>query len=424
MLSFNRLKSSSSLLIRRFTSCQRLRKEIINPNAATKKSDEALHFFIRDKIKASGPITVLEYMELVAGSAAGYYVNKSAKDDGKIFGASGDFITAPELTQVFGELLAVWIYNELGNCGHTFNEWQLVELGPGTGNLMADMLGAFKKLKEDDKLTVHFVEISDSLIDEQERRLCNQVTKNVEGKSYFTVFVGSEFLDALPIHQFTKDDKGWHKVYVNLDANEQLKFMLSKYENLHTKGLLPEAIRNDEKRKNWEVSPEAGTIVNQITEKVMLNGGFALFVDYAHDGSREELSLRAYHKHTLVDPLASPGKNDITADVNFGYLKSLNDDRVLVFGPQEQRWFLSQLGILTRMQYLMKIAKSKEDKENLFNAFKLLMTGNDQGGKGESFKCFSIFPKTLLPIIEKRGGFPDGFRPFGMKAVEKDSEKL
>jgi NADH dehydrogenase [ubiquinone] 1 alpha subcomplex assembly factor 7 len=226
-------------------------------------------------------------------------------------------------------------------------------------------------------------------------------------------------LDALPIHQFTRTEKGWHEVLINLDSSEKLKFMLSKGENLHTKGLLPEAIRNDEKRKNWEVSPEAGTIVNQITEKVLINGGFALFVDYGHDGGREELSLRAYHKHALVDPLSSPGRNDITADVNFGYLKCLIEDRVLVYGPQEQRWFLSQLGILTRMQYLMSISKSKEDRENLFNAYKLLMTGTEHGGMGAAFKTFSIFPKTLQPIMEKRGGYPDGFRPFEMKIVEK-----
>uniref|UniRef100_A0AC35FTV5 Protein arginine methyltransferase NDUFAF7 n=1 Tax=Panagrolaimus sp. PS1159 TaxID=55785 RepID=A0AC35FTV5_9BILA len=350
-MNFIRHKSTSKLF-RQFSTCQRLKKEVINPYG--RKTDEALHLFIRDKIKSNGPITVHEFMQLVSGSAAGYYVNKS-RDEGKIFGPSGDFITAPELTQVFGELLAVWIYNELGNCGHT-DEWQLVEFGPGTGNLMSQLLGAFKKFKEEDKLTVHFVEISDALIDEQEKKLCNNVTKNIEGKSYV--------------------------------------------------------------RKNRSLY-EAGTIVNQITEKVLINGGFALFVDYGHDGGREELSLRAYHKHALVDPLSSPGRNDITADVNFGYLKSLVEDRVLVYGPQEQRWFLSQLGILTRMQYLMSICKSKEDRENLFNAYKLLMTGTEHGGMGAAFKTFSIFPKTLQQIMEKRGGYPDGFRPFGMKIVEK-----
>ena len=134
----------------------RLKRSIINPSAKTQ--DDALYLFIRDKIKTNGPITVHEYMQLVGGSAAGYYVNKNFKTEvlqlskhpkinaniqGAIFGADGDFITSPELTQVFGELLAVWIYNELANTGHK-GEWQLVELGPGTGNNIKDSLNRAK----------------------------------------------------------------------------------------------------------------------------------------------------------------------------------------------------------------------------------------------------------------------------------------
>uniref|UniRef100_A0A7E4VJU3 Protein arginine methyltransferase NDUFAF7 n=1 Tax=Panagrellus redivivus TaxID=6233 RepID=A0A7E4VJU3_PANRE len=415
----------------------------IQKNQSPLKTNEALYYFIRDKIRASGPITVHEYMQLAVGSGAGYYANRGARDEGKIFGSEGDFVTSPELCQVFGELLAVWAYYELGNTGHK-GQWQLVEMGPGTGQLMADMLGVINRFKEEDNLTVHLVESSDALIDEQEKRLCGSLTKPIEGKSYvrqsrslfgvpiywhkdlsdvpdnFSIYVANEFLDALPIHQFTKTGKGWHEVYVNLDENNKFCFMLSKNENLHTKGLIPEHIR-EENRRHWEVSPEAATIVTQVGEKIVENGGFALFVDYGHDGNRKDLSLRAYRKHTVVDPLESPGHDDITADVNFGYFKELLQDRVLVYGPTEQWLFLSQMGILARMQYLMTQCKEREGRESLLNAYKLLMTPTKDGGMGEAFKAFALFPQSMKGIMEKRGGFPEGFRPLGWKppVVEK-----
>ena len=87
------------------------------------------------------------------------------------------------------------------------------------------------------------------------------------------------------------------------------------------------------------------------------------------------------------------------------------------------RLFLAQMGILVRMQYLMKAAKTKEEKENLFNAYKLLMTGTESGGMGAAFKCFSIFPKTLASIIEKRGGYPDGFRPIEALKPQEEERK-
>ncbi|KAE9554219.1 hypothetical protein FO519_002583 [Halicephalobus sp. NKZ332] len=396
----------------------------------TSKREEALFHFIKDKIRSTGPITVHEYMQLAAGSGAGYYYNKNAGENDKIFGAGGDFITSPELTQVFGELVAIWIYNELANTGHR-GEWHLVELGPGSGTLMSDILRVMQRFQED-KLTVHLVEISDNLIDTQEKLLCGSVSKNVEGKSYVrkslslygvTVYWHKEISD-IP-DGFSKSKTSWHEVYVNLNQDGKLCFMLSKGENLHTKGILPESIKNDESRRHFEVSPEACTIVSQVSDMITKNGGFALFIDYGHDGSRRDLSLRAYHKHQQVNPLENPGRYDLTTDVNFGYLENLIKDQALVFGPSEQRFFLAQLGILARMQYLMKQCKTKEERQSLFNAYKMLMTSTEEGGMGTAFKCFSIFPKSLTEIMQKRGGYPDGFRPMNQATVEpsKDPEK-
>lgn len=103
------------------------------------------------------------------------------------------------------------------------------------------------------------------------------------------------------------------------------------------RGILPDVIRNDNTRRHFEVSPEAGTVVSQVADFITKYGGFALFIDYGHDGSRRDLSLRAYHKHQQVNPLEHPGKYDLTADVNFEYLKNIITNEALTFGPTEQR---------------------------------------------------------------------------------------
>ncbi|MFH4977616.1 hypothetical protein AB6A40_004325 [Gnathostoma spinigerum] len=387
-----------------------------------------LSLFIKDKIRVSGPISVAEFMRMAVSSPSVGYYSRFSSEKSPIFGAGGDFITAPELSQMFGEMLGVWCYYELANTGHIM-QWQIVESGPGTGQLMNDVLNTMSRFEED-KLSVHLVELSDKLILEQERLLCRRPSKFIEGYNHirfntthhgfpvywyrsmdeipqkFSVFIANEFLDALPIHQFKKDEKGhWHEVYINLDHSENLCFMLSKGENLMTKGLLPEVIRERSDLWEWEISPDAGTYVNQVAEIIVANGGFSIMIDYGHDGSRKDFSLRAYSKHELVNPLDKPGERDITADVNFGYLKGLVEDRCLVYGPTEQREFLAQMGIGLRLRRLLQSCEKQEDQENLIKSYNMLMS---EEGLGTRFKVMSMFPKTLKTILDKRNG-PAGF---------------
>uniref|UniRef100_A0A0R3RZ23 Protein arginine methyltransferase NDUFAF7 n=1 Tax=Elaeophora elaphi TaxID=1147741 RepID=A0A0R3RZ23_9BILA len=387
-------------------------------------SSQLLHF-IKQKINLNGPMTVADYMRLTASSPIGGYYSRHGS---KIFGEKGDFVTAPELTQMFGELIGVWCYYELSNTGHD-EEWQLVENGPGTGQLMHDITRALRQLKVT-KGSIHLVETSDALLNQQESLLCEYPAQFVDGKPYirynvtkdgfpiywyrnvddipakFSVFISNEFLDALPINQFKRDDEGkWHEVYVNLDKDDKLCFMLSRSENLHTFGLLPKKIREDLSIKEWEISIDAGTYINQVADSITKFGGFVLIVDYGHDGTRRDLSLRAYKDHKIVHPLESPGEHDITADVNFGYLKSLVDDRTLVFGPVEQRQFLTQMGIGLRLEKLLASCRTKEEKKNLLKSCEILLS---EKGMGERFKVMSIFPKTLENILNQRKG-PAGF---------------
>ncbi|VDM48036.1 unnamed protein product [Toxocara canis] len=381
------------------------------------------------KIRLRGPMPVADYMRTVVSSpSVGYYSQFSKGENSEIFGEKGDFITAPELSQMFGEMIGVWCYYELANTGHK-GHWQLVESGPGTGQLMNDLVNALEHFEED-KVSIHLIETSDALILEQEKNLCARPSEFIENNAHirynttrsgipiywyralnevpekFSVFIANEFLDALPVHQFKRDENGnWHEVYVALDDNDNLCFMLSRMETLFTVGLMPHSIRNEVSRTEWEVSPDSGAYINEITERITQFGGFGLMIDYGHDGSRKDLSLRAYRRHQLVSPLENPGEHDLTADVNFGYLKSLVEDRALVFGPVDQREFLAQLGIGIRLRRLVEKCSKREDQVNLIKSYNMLMS---EDGMGIRFKVMSVFPRTLKVILDKRGG-PAGF---------------
>ncbi|KAK6009113.1 hypothetical protein OSTOST_25988, partial [Ostertagia ostertagi] len=369
----------------------------------------ALKRFFIDKIRASGPITVAEYMKTaISAPTVGYYGGFS--DSQKVFGEEGDFITAPELTQLFGELLGVWCYYELANTGHagmisTTNPmevvkitaevvvldsgpWQLVECGPGTGQLMHDILLAMDKFQEKN-LSVHLVETSDALIRQQEEVLCgssssststsscgNAVRKNKSNMGVpifwyktlddvpeqFSVFVANEFLDALPVHQFCRESDGvWHEVYINIDKAGELCFMRSKGENLHTRGLIPEDIRA-EKETSWSVVRGVvyGTNYQKDVILIIHDGGFGLIIDYGHDGSRNDLSLqrpiRREQSLAMID-----------GRCQFALLKSLHMLIVHRLEDEYERDFLAQLGAQVRLRNLLKSCSDREKQEALIS---------------------------------------------------------
>ncbi|VDM96414.1 unnamed protein product [Thelazia callipaeda] len=398
---------------------------IVSEKSSIEDYSSQLLRFIKQKIKTNGPISIADYMRLTSSSPIGGYYSCHGSD---IFGEKGDFITAPELTQMFGELVGVWCYYELKNTGYNM-EWQLVENGPGTGQLMLDITRVLKQFNET-KVSLHLVETSDSLLVRQESILCENLSQFIEEKPYvrcnvtkngfpiywyrsigeipskFSVFISNEFLDALPINQFKRDLKGkWHEVYVNLDADDKLCFMLSKSENLLTLSLLPEKVRHDPSIDEWEISVAADSYIKQVADAITNFGGFALIIDYGHDGSRKDFSLRAYKDHSVVHPLENPGQHDITADVNFGHLKDLVKDRTLIYGPVEQRAFFAQMGIGLRLEKLMNSCKTKEERQALLNSCEMLLSDK---GMGTRFKVMSLFPKTLKDILIQRKG-PAGF---------------
>lgn len=304
---------------------------------------------LRYKIKATGPITIAEYMkEILINPATGYYMHND------VFGQGGDFITSPELGQIFGEMIALWFLNEWSKAGSP-KPVQLVELGPGRGTLCQDILRVFKHFRLLEEISVHLVEVSPHLSDLQAKRLCMSSEINIgtnqgtnfktrqeslayqEGQGIsgipiawykhlddvpnaFTLLIAHEFFDALPIHKFQKTDQGYREVLVDIDPSNKsnFRFILSNSETAIGKLL----IRNDETRPHLEVSPESLVLTQKIATKLESYGGFALIADYGHDGSGTD-TFRAFKKHQLHDPLVDPGTADLTADVDFAALKKV-----------------------------------------------------------------------------------------------------
>ncbi|XP_066148843.1 protein arginine methyltransferase NDUFAF7, mitochondrial isoform X2 [Euwallacea fornicatus] len=296
-----------------------------------------------NKIKATGPITVADYMrDVLQNPIRGYYMSKD------MFGESGDFITSPEISQIFGEMIAVWFLNEWQKIGSP-KPMQIVELGPGRGTLSSDILKVFDYFKALHNATLHLVEISPVLSEVQSRTLCIQsnLTKNLKSSFYregithqgipvfwykqyqdvpdgFTLLLAHEFFDAMPIHKFHKTNAGYKEVLVDLgnmkseEKDIRFRYVLARQDTPMTKVLL----KKTETRDHIEISPDALLIYDQICKRLVENGGISLICDYGHNGLGSD-TFRAFRKHKQMDPLVLPGTSDLTADVDFSVIEEL-----------------------------------------------------------------------------------------------------
>ncbi|XP_011501345.1 PREDICTED: NADH dehydrogenase [ubiquinone] complex I, assembly factor 7 [Ceratosolen solmsi marchali] len=387
-----------------------------------------LYKYLYFKIKLSGPISVANYMkQVLTHPTNGYYMNKD------VFGEKGDYITSPEISQLFGEMISVWIINEYKKIHN--KPFQLVELGPGRGTLIKDILRIFHQFGMCDQLSLHLIEVSPFLSEIQEKNLClSNVQKNDPsslGKHYktgvtadnvkvfwyksifdipkgFSIFIAHEFFDVLPIQKFQKTKDGWFEILVDIDEtdknNEKFRFILSKTlscDRIRTK---------NEQRDHIEFSLEAMLIIQNISSVITENGGFALIIDYGHNGDKTD-TFRAFRQHQQCDPLLKPGTADLTADVDFAFLKqaALESNKVLCFGPVNQNDFLKELCIDIRLLNLFKNS-SIEQKKQLELGYNKIM---DPKGMGTCFKVVSMFPYVLKDYFEK---FPvHGFQSYVTK---------
>ncbi|XP_051639307.1 protein arginine methyltransferase NDUFAF7, mitochondrial [Manacus candei] len=386
--------------------------------AAAAGGDGALLRHLCRKLRASGPVTVAEYMrEALTNPAQGYYTRRGG------IGESGDFITSPEISQVFGELIGIWYISEWMAMGKP-NTFQLVELGPGRGTLTEDILRVFSQLSSvlsKCDVSVHLVEVSPKLGEIQARMLTGgkmQPSPKDESAymkgisktgipifwyrdiqdvpSGYSFYLAHEFFDALPIHKFQRTEKGWREVLVDIDPEvpDQLRFVLSPSSTPATENF----IQPEEMRDHVEVCPEAGVIIQRLACRIEKDGGAALIADYGHDGTKTD-TFRGFRNHKLHDVLSAPGTADLTADVDFSYLRKMTQERTTTLGPIKQREFLKNMGIDLRLQVLLQNSRDTATREQLLHSYDMLMNPENMG---DCFNFFALLPHHRLVHPDKK----------------------
>lgn len=305
---------------------------------------EPLGTIFRRLITNTGPISLSHYM---GESNARYY---SAKDP---LGTAGDFVTAPEISQMFGELIGLWLADMWINAGRE-EPIHYVELGPGRGTLAADALRAMKRYG----LTpsIHFVEGSTALKDIQ--------LETVPGAQWHhdlstippygpVLLVANEFLDALPVRQLVMTPDGWRERMVVPEGEKFICVAGSQPMD----AAVPEARRQAEVGTIIETCPGAAATLYEVAGRLVEQGGAALFIDYGHDQIRDGSSLQAVRSHLKVDPFVNPGEADLTAHVDFATLTPIVQSRGCKWlGTVPQGRFLRNLGIDARAQTLAQTA--------------------------------------------------------------------
>ncbi|WP_245436135.1 SAM-dependent methyltransferase [Methylobacterium sp. V23] len=351
---------------------------------------------LRDEILASGPIGLDRYMGLCLGHPVhGYYRTRDP------LGSRGDFITAPEISQMFGELIGIWIAASWGAMGAPA-DLALVELGPGRGTLMQDALRALRRAAPDLRPALHLVETSPVLRAEQESRLSAAAPTwhaSIETLPPGpTLVIANEFFDALPVRQFQRAERGWFERLVGLSADgNALAFGLAAEPDTRISASGPTGVL-------MTLPGAALEAVRSLARRVVADRGAVLLVDYGHVRPGFGDSLQALRGHAFVPPLATPGEADLTTHVDFAALgRAATGEGAILHGPVDQRDFLLALGLRARAERLGRDASPVQ--RDAITAAATRLTDPARRGMGSLFKAMAFSDATLtaLPALPAAG---------------------
>lgn len=395
----------------------------------TKPRVDNLSNLLEETIKTTGPLSLSAFMrQCLTHPQFGYYTTRDPLDT-----ATGDFITSPEISSVFGEMIGIYMF-QIWLTQNRPRTIKFIEFGPGKGTLMHDVLTSFNKLnKFDIDIEVELIETSRVLRREQHSKLCgtNEYVSLDHFDSSTTIWgnkirwieneseinnnelvpnyiIAHEFFDALPIKSFQRTEEGWRELLVEhtplvggdakeLNLPEDTEFHLTLSTKETPSSLIPTLINRFKDLPvdtRIEICPDAeffvkkmGSLVNN--EKKL---GAVLIVDYGVVNEIPDNSLRGIYKHKFVSPFYKPGEVDLSINVDFDNIKLLAQDSVMVLDPVDQGDFLHELGIGHRIQQLLMKNNDEKIQEKIYNAYKRL-TDKDDKSMGKIYKFIGFLPK-------------------------------
>jgi NADH dehydrogenase [ubiquinone] 1 alpha subcomplex assembly factor 7 len=349
---------------------------------------------LKQRIVRDGPISVHDYMEsCLADRSEGYYPTRQP------IGRDGDFITAPEISQIFGELIGAWagaVWQEMGAPSRV----TVAELGPGRGSLMQDALRVFRTVpKLAGSLDLALIETSPVLREVQGETLrdspapLNWLERIEDVPQGPLILIANEFIDALPIRQMLRVNGTWHERAVTIGADGGFAFCTGEP---MPSDAVPASMHSMDPNEGAiaELRPAAATLLASLAARAKHAPLAALIADYGHDAGGIGDTLQAVARHQFADPLAAPGQADLTAHVDFATLRQTARDLGLsTFGPMPQGEFLLKLGLEARLERLIRNATEDQKAALLSGAARLV----DSRQMGALFKVLVLQSSGLAP---------------------------
>jgi len=355
---------------------------------------------LKNLIQINGSISISQFMnEALLHPKLGYYQSQNP------FGKDGDFITAPEISQVFGELIGAYLVGIWQN-NYGGGKINLVEMGAGRGTLMKDLLGFARKISGFlDMVNISIIEISPRLQEVQKQNLQEfriDWYKNFDDfyqqKNTAPIFfVANELFDCFAIDQLVKTESGWAEKMVGIGGDEELGFVLKDLMNVKVGVANPDQQKDQREHRQdkigdvFEHSPQAISFMNELAQAIKKTNGLGLIIDYGYlENQRDEYrngTLQAIKNHQYVNVLQEAGNCDITALVDFSTLQKIALENNLQNSIVTQGEFLNSLGIETRREKLL-VGKNIAEQKKINSSIDRLI---DKKQMGELFKILVIW---------------------------------